>query len=345
MSAPAAGPRPTRDAGLWRRSLAVLGALLCTFIVAPASPALDCGKAATAVETAICADPDLRAAEDRLDAAYGEVRRLSSDGERTMLVRAQRHWLAEREANCPASALGLQGCIGDMTGVKTAELEGGPGSGPGSGSRIIPYYVFQDGSESAYAIQAQFFRFAEPRSAGEKAFNAAMAKTSGNYKIGPHGEDTGGRTYEIQTFSVLNYASDRLISATVNEWSFTGGAHGNGISLGINIDLSSGREIEIADILSEAAFPALMQECRSQIVAEKMERFSGEPYDPATDEFLKDEVIAEHLATMAAWSLAETEATVGFDPYAIGPYAEGSYACVFPMAELRKLAPPGAPLP
>jgi len=326
-------------------ALAGLDALAWTILLASPALALDCGKAATAVEIAICADPELKAAEGNLEAAYAEVGRLSREDERTMLVRAQRHWLSEREADCPASALGLNACISDMTGIRIAELEGTPKSGPGSGSRIIPYYVVQDGSETAYDIEAEFFRFAEPRSEGEKAFNAAMAKTSGNYKIGPHGEDTAGRTYEIRTFSILNYASGRLVSAKVNEWSFTGGAHGNGISLGINIDLAKGREIEIGDILPEAAFPILMENCRNQIIAEKKVRLDDATYDPAADEFLKDEVIAEHLATMSAWSLSETEATIDFDAYAIGPYVEGSFACVFPMAELKELALPGAPLP
>jgi hypothetical protein len=36
---------------------------------------------------------------------------------------------------------------------------------------------------------------------------------------------------------------------------------------------------------------------------------------------------------------------VNFDSYAIGSYAEGTYACTFPTAELKALARPDAPLP
>jgi hypothetical protein len=36
---------------------------------------------------------------------------------------------------------------------------------------------------------------------------------------------------------------------------------------------------------------------------------------------------------------------VNFDSYAIGSYAEGTYACDFPMAELKALARPDSPLP
>ena len=56
-------------------------------------------------------------------------------------------------------------------------------------------------------------------------------------------------------------------------------------------------------------------------------------------------LIAEHIATMSRWSLAEDEATVSFDAYAVGPYAEGSYGCTFAMDALKRLAKPGAPLP
>jgi len=130
-----------------------------------------------------------------------------------------------------------------------------------------------------------------------------------------------------------------------NYWRDEGGAHGNGGVENLNLDMTSGRELTIADMIPEAAAPPLAAQCRDQIIAEKKERSGDEPYDPAADSFLKDEVIAEHIATLSRWSFSASEASVSFDAYTIGPYAEGSYECRFAMKDLKALALPAAPLP
>ncbi len=52
--------------------------------------AFDCSKASTAVEETICANPDIKAADDALAAAYAEVKASSAPAEQKMLVRARR---------------------------------------------------------------------------------------------------------------------------------------------------------------------------------------------------------------------------------------------------------------
>jgi hypothetical protein len=48
---------------------------------------------------------------------------------------------------------------------------------------------------------------------------------------------------------------------------------------------------------------------------------------------------------LRAWSFAPDKATVTYDPYAVGAYAEGLYSCEIPYATLKPLAKPGFPLP
>ncbi|WP_317205110.1 lysozyme inhibitor LprI family protein [Janthinobacterium sp.] len=83
--------------------LAMLGAML------PGAPALaagfDCGRAAGATETAICADPALRGLDGRLSALYGQLGR--AKGRQSGALRpAQLNWLKARD-RCEANA----GCI------------------------------------------------------------------------------------------------------------------------------------------------------------------------------------------------------------------------------------------
>jgi hypothetical protein len=154
-----------------------------------------------------------------------------------------------------------------------------------------------------------------------------------------------GRVWVMEEAMTLSYASPKLVSVMFTYWYDMGGAHGNGATENFNFSMESGKDYGIEDFFSEDAAGKLMARCKAQIIEEKKARFGEEPYDPQADSFLKDEVIAEHVATMSSWSFTEQQASITFDSYAIGPYAEGSYECTFPIAELKAIALETAPLP
>jgi uncharacterized protein len=316
--------------------------LLCWFAT-PAS-AFDCTKAASTVEKAICADPELRILDDDMAAAYAEVRKLSTSDERAMLAVSQRNWIASRES-CPASESGIVACIKTATGERLQLLEGKPDSGPGAGGRIIPTFIVQEGTEKAYDLDITMLRFADPETAGQKRFNAISENMVKRVRQGPHGEETDGRIWAMEETLRLTYASPRLFSLMFVYWYDMGGAHGNGATENFNFDMETGKDYGIEDFFSEDAAAELMAKCKAQIIAEKQQRLKGETYDAATDEFLKDDVIAEHISTLGSWNFQEREASVSFDPYVIGSYAEGGYECRFPMPDLKAIALDGAPLP
>lgn len=323
----------------------VVAAAAAVCALGGAAQAFDCGKAETAVEVAICASPALVAMDDAMAVAYGEIKSLSSAAEKKMLARAQKRWIAERESACgtlPEPAIAA--CAGDEIAKRIALFAGKPESGPGTGSRLMPVFVIQDGAPGSYDIAYNLLRFAEPRSAGERLFNAAIAKIVTEAPLGMKVEEVD-RELATQADVEISYASPALLSARDSFWSDDGGAHGNGGIDNINIDLAAARELEVSDVFSQEAAAQLVKRCRQQIVADKTQRLADEAYDPGRDDFLKDEVIAEHIATMSRWTLSASEAIVTFDAYAIGPYSDGSYECRFPMAEVKALAVPGAPLP
>ena len=326
-----------------RASLAVAAAMLAC--VDTPAVAFDCGKAATTVEKAICADPDLKALDDRLEELYVEVKGLTPEADRKMLGRAQKAWVGAREKGCPVAEAGLSACIADMTATRVALFEGRAETGPGAAGRIIPTFIVQEGNENRYDLDVTMLRFGSPATKGEQLFNAVADAIAARVKVGPHGEDTAGHIYALEEAMTLSYASPSLISVNHSFWSDEGGAHGNGGVANTNIDMKAGKVLEIGDLFEEAAVIGFIKDCKAQIIAQKRERLSGEPYDPATDSFLQDAVIGEHVATLSRWSIRESEASVSFDAYAIGSYAEGSYDCTYAMNELKPLARPGAPLP
>lgn len=325
---------------LERLCAAALGAVL---FAAPAS-AFDCSKASTDVEKAICADPSLKKLDDALGAAYAEVKAQSTKQEQKMLARSQKRWIAGREY-CGQGEEEIGVCVRRVTEERLRLLTGAAESGPGVEGELIPVFVVQDGTETVYDLDISLLRFANPQGAGETAFNGIAADILVRIKTGPHGEDTMGRIYAQQDGMRLSYASPDFISVEHSFYLNTGGAHGNGGIENFNIDMETGKLLEIGDVLPESAMAPLMAQCRAQIVAEKTERLTGETYDPANDSFLTDEVIAEHLATLSRWSIGADTVTVTFDSYAIGSYAEGPYECVFPTAEIKAMAVPGALIP
>ena len=306
--------------------------------------AFDCGKASTEVELAICADSELKAADDALGKAYSSLKPLLPAGEQKMLVRSQRRWIAWREG-CGQSENGLAACIREETAKRLRLFTGAPVSGPGTGNRPIPVFVIQEGNSKAYDLDVQLLRFDKPNSPGEKTLNRITREAASLLKLGGHGEDTGGATYAIIQDMVLSFASTGFMSVRSYYWTDTGGAHGNGGVSNFNIGMASGRLLAIEDFFSEDAAAGLAASCRQQLIAEKRRRLGGEPYDPAADDFLKDEIIAEHIASMSRWSFAAGKASVSFDPYAIGSYAEGQYDCIYPMDDLKDIALDSAPLP
>jgi len=327
-----------------RASLSVLVLALVGIWCMPAA-AFDCGRAETAVETAICAAPELKTLDDGLETAYAEVKALSTRAEQKMLVRAQKAWIAEREANCPQSGLGLEGCIRDMTATRLKMFEGRPESGPGVEGQIIPVFIVQEGTEEVYDLDISLLRFAKPRTAGEKRFNAVEEAIAGRIKLGPHDEDTAGHIYALEEAMTFSYGSPAFMSVMHSHWSDLGGAHGNGGLENTNIDMTTGKVIETGDVFDEKAVAKLAAQCKDQIIAEKRQRLEGEAYNPASDPFLQEEVIAEYVATMSHWSFTDHDASVSFDTYAIGSHAEGSYDCTFALTEVKALALPSAPLP
>ena len=55
--------------------------------------------------------------------------------------------------------------------------------------------------------------------------------------------------------------------------------------------------------------------------------------------------VAEATGDLKAWSFGADAATVSYDPYAVGAYAEGAFSCSVPYATLRPLARSDFPLP
>jgi len=329
---------------IWK-SLISSTPLLLAF-VQPAA-AFDCGKAQSTVEKAICADQKLKAADDAMSAAYASLRNALTGPDRKALGASQGKWVKSREDRCGyQQGAELTNCILSNTDERRRLLSAEPESGPGASSRLMPVFIQQSGDPHHYDVDYTLIRFVTPKSRGEKLFNAEVAKLAKGAPLGRQAEAAPrDMTYAAVTAMALTYASPSFLSAKVESWSFTGGAHGNGGTSGITIDLARGAALKTADLFDNKAIGALKADCVKQITAQKKEKFEGVDFDPANDPIYSEKTVVDYLRSLANWNFWKDKATVTFDAYAIGSYAEGPYNCDFAMDNLRKLAKPGAPLP
>lgn len=320
--------------------------MLFAFGVEPAA-AFDCAKAQSTIEKAICADDKLKAADDAMSAAYTSLREALTQAERKGLIASQRKWIKSREDSCGyQEGADLATCVLEQTEERRRLFLATPESGPGTNARMVPVFVQQDPDPHHFDVDYSLIRFAAPKSRGETLFNAEVDKIVKDAPLKRQEEAAPeGMNYASYTAMAITYASPKFLSAKVDGWENTGGAHGNGGTSAINVDLARGVEMKADDLFDDKGLAALKTDCVAQIAAQKKEKNDGQDFDPANDPNYQEQTVVDQLKSLDVWNFWQDRATVTFNAYAIGSYAEGAYECEFPMAKLKSLAKSGAPLP
>jgi uncharacterized protein YecT (DUF1311 family) len=310
-----------------------------------AAQAFDCAKAATGVEKAICASPELKRQDDAMSASYAAARAASKPAERKMLALSQKRWIAQREAQCDGELDGkLNACINEQTTERLSFLTGRPVGGPGYGAPIVPIVIQQEGTTKRMDYDYTLLRFALPKTKAEKLLNDEIAKITSEVKLGED-EEESEQMLSSAVAATLTYASPKMISITLDLYDYEGGAHGNSGRNAMNIDMATGEYVKGSDIFLEAARKELTAECKEQLLRQKRERGYGDGYDPKTDSNFSEAGIAESMGDFGRWAIYADKALVFFDAYEVGSYAEGPYECEFPMTKLKSLASTLNPLP
>ena len=84
---------------------------------------LDCAKAATPIERAICAKPELAAIDRKMSAAYAALAGKLSGAAKDHLLADQIRWLANRAAACVVEPAEMEECLESRDRDRTAQLE------------------------------------------------------------------------------------------------------------------------------------------------------------------------------------------------------------------------------
>src|SRR5262249_46683882 len=84
---------------------------------------VDCSKATTAIERAICAKPELAAADRKMSAAYAALAGKLAGPARAHLQADQARWLTNRAAACIVEPAEMEECLESRNRDRTAQLE------------------------------------------------------------------------------------------------------------------------------------------------------------------------------------------------------------------------------
>ncbi len=216
--------------------------------------------------------------------------------------------------------------------------------GPGAPDRIAPAFRIEKGGKGRAEVDVRTLRFVNPTSPAERAFNVAVDELSADIEQ-PEKDDPQADKYSDHWSMRLAYASPRLISAHADRHSHTGGVHPNSYTANINVDAAQGREATFEGLTDKAVAQKIFALCLEQVRDQKKEK-DGPEADPDADgpQPLAKEV-ADASADLKGWSFGADAATIGYDPYVVGSYADGEFERKISSAVLRPLARPDFPLP
>ena len=317
----------------------------CAMLAAGPALAFDCAKATTKSEKAICADPVARAADAAMAQAFVDAIANVSPSDKAAAVAAQGRWIGERDNACAEEkGAKLAACLAKESAARRAFLAAEPEAGPGAPGRLAPKFRIEKGSLTKADLDLQLLRFPAPETPAERAFDAAVDNGVGALD-NPEKGDAPPTPYAYQRTMRLLYASPRLISAQLWGYDSSGGAHPNSFTVAINILVEEGRAAKFDDLLDAKAAQKVFAHCLKSVIAQKKEREG--PDAPSDAQAMSDlaKQVAEATGRIEAWTFGAQAATVTYDPYAVGAYAEGAFDCDVPYAMLKPLAKPGFPLP
>lgn len=138
------------------------------------------------------------------------------------------------------------------------------------------------------------------------------------------------QAYGTESKITLERKDENVLSFTEFLWSYTGGAHGNYTTTGINYSVKTGERLTFEDLSKD---PDVF---RTDILASLEAMAQTGSYKERLFEDYKD-YMADTLLAPDKWYFSNSGITFISDPYALGSYAAGSINFVIPYEEIKGL--------
>jgi uncharacterized protein YecT (DUF1311 family) len=308
---------------------ALLGVCLALVSVT-AAQAIDCANADSEMDQIVCGSPDLLEADSALNAAYQAALKAVGPKMAKVLKADQKDWL-DLAGNCidgstdgsidPAAATS---CLTDYFNKRIAYLTGAPAEGPDGPDPLLPVVIA--GLDGTFE---HLLRFAKPATPGEEAFNAQVDAAFAEIFVA----SKDGETSDYFDMTLV-YASPELISVNIDKY-LDGERyiHPMPSNVSINIDMQTGKVLEMADMLDAAGLEAIKAACAAQTTDYVGD---GEGAD------IRRQNIDFMVEDLPHWSFRATGATLIYLDY---DTQDSPPKCTIGYNVLKPLMKPSFPLP
>ena len=302
-----------------------------------AAASFDCGKATTPFERAICGEPDLSKADERLALTYATAVGGLSEKALGEMRQGQREWLAYAQRACTRDAQPMAAgsyderglsCLLDLFNARSAVLEQ---SRIVDGLRFYPMARYEampdsyeaDNPDSYYPVAQHELAFVQldlgPEFAG--VFNdlvktEALAMSPGLADNADESEDDNSSDTTNSLFLDAVAGTGRITLEANTYWYGHGAAHGNWGIGHYHYLTGPGRWLEAADLFSGDGWEKALLDLA--VAAAKAEHGDNLMLDDTS-------YIADAVVDPQRWDLSDPYALViQFQPYEIAAYAYGA---------------------
>ena len=306
---------------------------------AQGSPSFECAKASTPVERTICKNSELAKADRDVATVYAALSARLSGAAKDHLVKDQQRWVGNRNRACTGED--ASACLKSRYESRLALLkEFGNGAYP----FVSEHAIVRAGKVKAtsYRIDASYPQFDGP-TVNFSGINARFANTTAEaagqaVPAGDIGEDLN-QTWSYEQSFAIHRPSPVTISVEVSLYSYTGGAHGNGSTYAVLVDVRGGRELKPNAVFATGGE---WQRTVTSIVAADLKKQFVER--PGFDDALEPAKLAELMAEPGRYLFKADGLEIIFNQYDVGPYSAGTYQVSIPYSRLRAFIRPDGPL-
>ena len=232
----------------------------------------------------------------------------------------------------------------DPLAPETAETSPAPPNAPAPTIRIDS--LLRDEPDLRYTVRIGYPQV-EGDGAAVDAINAAIRDTvaalADDFRPAepPPEYDSPAYIVEVDGGTERTFVDDHVLSALIDVYAYTGGAHGNTFFLPLTYDLDTGEPVDPASLFAEGTAWGdtlavwterdVLRQLAAHGVGDARQSFFAEGLDPIRQ--------GDVFATLGRDSLL-----VHIPPYQLSAYAAGSFSVGVPYGALRPMARPGSPL-
>jgi uncharacterized protein len=336
--------------------------LLCTLAH---GASFDCAKAATAQEKAICAAPDLSAADDQMASAYHAWLAAAPPDWAAGIRDDQRIWLRTRTTSCPAGDASnpIAPCLLQVYKERIAELERNvesfagvnfvarsvtltardqPDSLPPGVAELTPGFgTFQASWPQAVSASPQWI-----------AWNAAIVAAA-VHTAAPDANPSARSWSDLvqagvdqQVTVTVDAFDSKLVSATIVNFYDGHGAHPTQNSSEFYWLLDQQRALKAEDVfLPNSGWDKWMEQRLDSYLHQTLDSESNGNYQSWFPQGNAAQVLQSIVGDPEGWQLNAKGITLVFQPYQVACYACTPDPLTLPWTDLKPYLQPGFALP